>query len=60
MHRGIGPGSYLEYSANTQALPLNPPVGVTAGETWHFQVWYRDLNPGPTSNFTSSATVAFE
>ncbi len=33
-----------------------PPGGVTftAGATWTFQYWYRDNNPGPTSNFSSA------
>ena len=33
-----------------------PPSGVTftAGATWTFQYWYRDNNPGPTSNFSSA------
>lgn len=32
---------------------------VAAGQTWYFQVWYRDANPGPTSNFTSGVAVNF-
>ena len=35
-------------------------VQVAAGETWNFQAWYRDANPGPTSNFTPSVSVLFE
>lgn len=34
---------------------LPRPSGSTAvqpGETWNFQLWYRDQNPGSTSNFT--------
>ncbi|MCP3916270.1 MAG: hypothetical protein GY711_12005 [bacterium] len=29
------------------------------GETWNFQCWYRDNNPGPTSNFTDAVSVTF-
>lgn len=38
------------------------PFGVTfaAGETWHFQYWTRDSNPGPTSNTSSAVAVTFE
>ena len=35
------------------------PVPIQAGETWHFQAWYRDANPGPTSNFTDAVSVTF-
>jgi len=34
-------------------------VPVVAGETWTFQVWYRDRNPAPTSNFTATVAVRF-
>ncbi len=34
-------------------------VAVLAGETWHFQAWYRDTNPTPTSNLTSGVRVLF-
>jgi hypothetical protein len=34
-------------------------VAVQAGETWHFQAWYRDANPSPTSNFTDAFSVTF-
>ncbi len=42
-------------------IPLSSgPVQVAAGETWYFQCWYRDMNPGPTSNFTNALGVTFE
>ena len=34
-------------------------VAALAGETWHFQAWYRDANPNPTSNLTSAVQVMF-
>jgi hypothetical protein len=34
-------------------------VSVSAGETRFFQGWYRDANPGVTSNFTASLEVDF-
>jgi hypothetical protein len=27
------------------------------GETWSFQAWFRDVNPGVTSNFTDGVAV---
>ena len=32
-------------------------VPMTAGQTVHFQAWYRDATPLPTSNFTSAVAV---
>ncbi|MEM9380413.1 MAG: hypothetical protein AAGB93_10740 [Planctomycetota bacterium] len=37
----------------------NGTVQVLPGTTWYFQQWYRDANPGPTSNFSGSARVFF-
>lgn len=34
-------------------------VAVQAGETWHFQAWYRDADPDSTSNFTDAVSVTF-
>jgi hypothetical protein len=34
--------------------------GVMPGETWNFQCWYRDANPGPTSNFTDGISITFD
>lgn len=54
-----GPGGYLSTAVDSGALPLTPAQAVLAGETWRFQAWYRDMNPGPTSNFTSAVSVTF-
>jgi FG-GAP repeat protein len=35
-------------------------VSAQPGETWNFQVWFRDNNPGPTSNFTDAVAITFE
>jgi len=34
-------------------------VSVQPGETWNFQCWYRDSNPGVTSNLSSGYAVRF-
>jgi len=34
-------------------------VAVQPGETWSFQCWYRDANPGPTANFSDAVSVVF-
>ncbi|MEZ6015028.1 MAG: hypothetical protein R3F49_07945 [Planctomycetota bacterium] len=35
-------------------------VSASIGETWNFQAWYRDTNPGPTSNLTHGVSVLFQ
>ena len=34
-------------------------VQVVPGTAWYFQLWYRDANPGPTSNFSEAAGILF-
>ncbi|HPF14536.1 MAG: hypothetical protein H6830_12940 [Planctomycetes bacterium] len=42
-------------------VPLAPgTLPIVAGSTYHFQVWYRDSNPSPTSNFTEALSVTFQ
>jgi len=53
-----GVGGTFEVPIDLSALPL--PTGhvpAQAGETWHFQAWYRDANPAVTSNFTNGLSV---
>lgn len=33
---------------------------VQAGETWNWQLWFRDVNPTQTSNFTDGVMVTFQ
>ena len=35
------------------------PFAIQAGQTWHFQCWYRDPGPLGVSNFTDAVTVDF-
>ena len=49
----------LELHLNPSALAMNPPVPILPGETWHFQLWYRDQHIGATSNLTNSIVVDF-
>jgi hypothetical protein len=34
-------------------------MNVVAGDTWNFQAWFRDLNPGATSNTTDAVAITF-
>jgi hypothetical protein len=55
-------GATGEFSigVDTLAMPMSPPVAIQSGESWSFQAWYRDLNPGATSNFTSGVVILFQ
>ena len=45
---------------NLAAMPTTPNVAVQPGETWNFQLWFRDAGPtGPTSNFSLPVSVEF-
>ena len=56
-----GPSGTFTLHPDLTATPT--PLGlvsVAAGETWHFQAWFRDANPNPTSNFTDALSVTFD
>ncbi len=44
----------------TQLPTPSGPHVVLAGETWNFQAWFRDANPGATSNFTDGLSILFQ
>lgn len=54
-----GAGGRMTISLDLSNIPPPLPSAVQAGQTWWFQVWYRDLNPLPASNFTSAIGVRF-
>jgi len=49
----------ISATVDTLALPVNPVAAIAGGETWHFQAWYRDLNPSQVSNFTDAIAIGF-
>lgn len=40
------------------AVPIQGQL-LLPGETWHFQLWFRDQNPSATSNTTNGVSVLF-
>ena len=68
--RYVGPGQIQNAGSvgmialsmdNTQVPQPTGFVGVTAGETWNFQSWYRDQLLGfPSSNFTEAIEILFQ
>ncbi len=55
-----GPSGKLTIRVDLTSIPTTPPHTVLAGETWNFQAWFRDKNPGNTSNFTDGVSVLFQ
>lgn len=52
----------FSFDVDASALPLSAGIrAIAAGETWRFQVWYRDTTPGglPGSNFSSAVAADF-
>ncbi|HPF13842.1 MAG TPA: M12 family metallo-peptidase, partial [Planctomycetota bacterium] len=41
-------------------MPTNPHEAVMAGQTWNFQLWYRDFILTSTSNFTEGIEIQFQ
>lgn len=48
----------LEFVLDLGEFPQSAVV--MSGDTWNFQCWYRDRNPGATSAFTEASTVTFQ
>lgn len=56
-----GPNGYAALQVDLTALPTpTGPVSAMPGERWHFQFWYRDANPNPTSNLTPAMWIFVE
>ena len=55
----VAPNGTLPFFVDLEDLPVGTGVAVLPGETWNFQLWYRDANPGPTSNFTRPIAITF-
>ncbi len=59
--RFTGNGHQVSVDLDTRQMAgPNGPINVIPGSTWNFQLWCRDLNPGPTTNFTNALEVTFQ
>ena len=55
-----GASGSVAFDVDIRALPLFPTVAVAPGETWRFQVWFRDFVTAPSANLSSAVAVTFE
>lgn len=57
-----GPDGRFTLAVDLMQIPTAPGsmVPAIAGETWGWQLWYRDNNPGPVSNFSNAVRVTFQ
>ena len=51
-----GSAGTADLSIDPTSLPLAGGTPIGPGETWHFQLWYRD---GVVSNFSDVLSVTF-
>ncbi len=58
----ISNGGQVNFQPNLNQIPLPPSFqyAVQPGESWHWQLWFRDNNPGPTSNFSDALLTTFQ
>ncbi|MEM8709409.1 MAG: choice-of-anchor B family protein [Planctomycetota bacterium] len=55
-----GAAGEIRLVVDATAIPQpTATVGTLPGDTWNFQCWHRDANPGPTSNLTNGYSVTF-
>jgi hypothetical protein len=52
-------GAWLQLDLTALPQPTSN-VQAMAGQTWRFQAWHRDANPGVTSNFTNGVSVVLQ
>ena len=58
----LNTGATGEFSLQLDLTNLPVPSGtysVMPGETWYWQAWFRDMNPGQTNNFTDGICITF-
>ncbi|MDF1836914.1 MAG: endonuclease [Planctomycetota bacterium] len=58
--RYSGPFGFFMIPVDLTQMPTSPVQPALAGQTWTFQCWYRDINPGTTSNFTDAIEFVFQ
>ena len=55
--QNTGAGGTFQIGVDLGAIPGHGAI--LSGETWNWQAWFRDQDPGTTSNFTDALAVMF-
>lgn len=55
-----GTAGHMAIGVDLTQLPIGGGTSVQPGDSWTFQLWYRDALPTPTSNFSDVITIAFQ
>ena len=55
-----GNTGHLAIDVNMAQLPVGAGVAIQPGDSWTFQLWYRDAAPTPTSNFSDVISIGFQ
>jgi len=56
----LNSGASGEFAFTPDLTTLPGGIVVAPGETWNFQCWFRDTNPGQTSNTSNGLSVLFQ
>ncbi len=55
-----GPQGRFSITIDLNDMPPPVKTQVFPGDTYYFQAWFRDMNPGPTSNLTDGLAITFK
>jgi hypothetical protein len=55
-----GNTGHLAIDVNMAQLPIGAGVAIQPGDSWIFQLWYRDIAPISTSNFSDVIAIGFQ
>ena len=55
-----GAAGHIAILVDILQLPVGSGTSVQPGDSWTFQLWYRDATPTPTSNFSDALTIGFQ
>ena len=55
-----GPSGEISTVIDLTSMPTNPSTPVMAGQSWNFQLWYRDFFFSTTSNFSEAIEVLYQ
>lgn len=53
-----GPSGSIQFQPDLTSPP--PLTSFNPTDSWIFQLWYRDQNPGPSSNFSGAVQILFQ